>query len=185
MIFTSDNGGSLRFGSDNTPLAGGKQDMLEGGVRVPMCAVWPGHIRPGTTSNRVALSMDLYPTVCEAAGAIVATPIDGRSILATLAGKPQSEDDRYLYWVRLEGGRRYLGKPYYAVRRGPWKLLQNDPAEPYRLYNLDDDLQETTDVSAEHPKIRAELKSALEAHIAECEKIPYRLPDGTGPGEIP
>jgi arylsulfatase A-like enzyme len=185
VIFTSDNGGSLQFGSDNGPLAGGKQDMLEGGVCVPMCAVWPGRIAPGTTSGRVALTMDLFATVCEAAGAAVDHTIDGRSILPTLLGKPQPEDDRFLFWVRLEGGNRYQGKPYYAVRRGPWKLLQNDPSEPYRLYNLDNDLEETTDLAARHPEIAALLKTALDAHVAACADVPYRLPEDGGPGEIP
>jgi len=184
VLLTSDNGGSLRFGSDNGPLAGGKQDMLEGGIRVPMCAVWPGKIKPGSVSDRVALTMDLFPTICEAAGAPFDHPIDGRSILPTLLGKPQPPEDRFLFWVRLEGGRRYQGRPYYAARHGDWKLLQNDAAEPFRLYNLKDDPQETTDLRAKHPDTYAQLKKALDAHIAACAQIPYRLPNGTGPGEI-
>jgi len=82
----------------------------------------------------------------------------------------------------LLGG--YQGKPYYAVRRGPWKLLQNRANEPFRLVNLDDDPQETTDLAKKHPEIAAELKEALDAHLARCAKIPWRLPDGTGPGEL-
>jgi len=185
VIFTSDNGGSLPHGSDNAPLAGGKQDMLEGGIRVPMIAVWPGRIEPGSACDRVAMTMDLFPTICDAAGVKVDHPIDGRSILPTLMGKPQAEEDRCLFWVRLEGGKRYHGEPYYAVRRGPWKLLQNGPDEPFQLHNLETDPQETTDVSAKHAEIRAELKSALGAHIAACADVPWRLSDGTGPGEIP
>jgi len=184
VLFASDNGGSLPHGANNGPLAGGKQDMLEGGLRVPMCAVWPDRIAPGTTSDRVALTMDLFPTICEAAGAELARAIDGRSILPTLRGKPQPPEDRPLFWVRLEGGRRYQGKPYYCARHGEWKLLRNDASEPQRLYHLADDPKETTDLSKRQPERFRRLKTALDAHIARCAKVPWRLPDGTGPGEI-
>jgi arylsulfatase A-like enzyme len=184
VIFTSDNGGSLPAGSSNGALAGGKQDMLEGGIREPACAVWPGHIRPGSRSDRVALTMDIFPTVCEAAGAALDHAIDGYSILPTLLGKEQAPDDRTLFWVRLEGGRRYQGKPYYAARRGDWKLLQNDASEPLRLYNLADDPRETTDLKSQEPGVYSQLKQALDDHIARCGKVPWRGPDGKGPGEI-
>ena len=183
IIFTSDNGGSLRFGSNNGPLAGGKQDMLEGGIRVPMCAAWPGRIEPGSKSDRVALTMDLFPTVCEAAAAEFDEKIEGRSILPTLLGKSQPAEDRYLFWVRLEGGRRYGGKPYYAARHGDWKLLQNAPAEPFRLYNLAEDPKERSDLSSKRPEVYGDLKKALDDHIARCARVPYRGPDGKGPGE--
>ena len=184
ILFASDNGGSLPHGADNGPLAGGKQDMREGGIRVPMCAVWPGRIEPGSRSNRVALTMDLFATICEAAGAEFDRAIDGRSILPTLLGKTQPPEDRFLFWVRLEGGRRYEGRPYYCVRRGDWKLTQDDASQPLQLYNLADDPRETTDLAGRRAEVYAELKAALEAHIARCAKVPYRLPGGTGPGEI-
>jgi len=184
VLFTSDNGGSLAHAQSNGRLNGGKQDMLEGGIRVPMCAVWPGRIRPGSRSDRVALTMDLYATICEAGGADYDRSIDGRSILPTLLGKPQPAENRHLVWVRLEGGRRYHGTPYYCIRHGDWKLLQNGPDEPKRLYNLADDPKETTDVSEKHPQIRAGLTQALRAHLDLYRVVPYRLPNGMGPGEI-
>jgi len=189
VFFTSDNGGSLPHAQRNLPLSGGKQQHLEGGIRVPACAVWPGKIAPGTTTDRVALSMDLYPTICEAAGVPCEAAsggdsgIDGRSILPTLLGKDQPPEDRYLFWVRLEGG-AYQGKPYYAVRKGDWKLLQNRADEPFKLVNLADDPKETTNLAQKHPEIAADLKKALAAHLARCAKTPWRLPDGTGPGEL-
>jgi len=65
-----------------------------------MCTVWPGKIKPGSRSNRVALTMDLLPTVCEAAGVDVDYEIDGRSILPTLLSRFQRPEDRFLFWVR-------------------------------------------------------------------------------------
>ncbi len=177
VIFSSDNGGAEYFGADNGPLAGGKQDMLEGGIRVPTCAVWPGRIAPGTTSNRVAMTMDLFPSVCQAAGVAPPKHLEGRSILPTLLGQPQPVDDRTLFWVRLEGGRKYHGEPYYAARRGPWKLLQNRPDEPLWLVHLEDDPKETTDVSEQHPEVRRSLEKALAEHKDRCAGVPWKRPD--------
>ncbi|UCF16262.1 MAG: sulfatase-like hydrolase/transferase [Phycisphaerales bacterium] len=132
VIFTADNGGQLNVGASNGSLRAGKQDMYEGGIRVPMCAVWPGRIKPGAKSDSVALTMDLFPTICEAAGASVTSWINGRSILPTLLGKRQPMEDRFLFWVRREGG-HYGGRAYDAARYGNYKLLQNSPFEPMQL----------------------------------------------------
>ncbi len=174
VIFTSDNGGQTNAGARNGPLNGGKQTMYEGGIRVPMCAVWPGKIKPGSRSDRVALTMDLFPTVCEAAGAGLKHKIEGRSILPTLLGKAQPVEDRFLFWVRREGG-RYKGGIYYAARRGDWKLLQNSPSEPFKLFNLKDDPREQRPLGKEH-KAYGELHAALQKHIATAEAVPWRRP---------
>src|SRR5262245_60848205 len=80
IVFTSDNGGAGP--GSNAPLRGGKGTLFEGGIRTPMIAVWPGRIRPGTISNEFAISMDLLPTLCEAAGAMSTKDFqaDGRSL---------------------------------------------------------------------------------------------------------
>ena len=171
IIFTSDNGGQLSVGANNGPLRAGKQDMYEGGIRVPMCAVWPGRIKPGTRSNRVALTMDLFATICEAAGASVTHRIDGRSILPTLLGKPQLAEDRFLFWVRREGG-GYGGRAYYAARYGDYKLVQNSPFEPMQLFNLKDDPQEQNPLGS-RDKMYQKLFGALRNHIIEAGAVPW------------
>ncbi len=174
VIFTSDNGGQLRVGANNAALRGGKQDMYEGGIRVPMCAVWPGRIKPGSHSDCIALTMDLFPIICHAAGADFTHKIDGRSILPTLLGKPQPQEDRFLFWVRREGG-RYGGRAYYAVRYGDWKLVQNSPFEPLELYNLADDPAEQRPLGEKH-KMYQELFTALRNHIIEAGAVPWQGP---------
>jgi len=171
VIFTSDNGGQLSVGANNGPLRAGKQDMYEGGIRVPMCAVWPGTIRPGTRSDRVALTMDLFPTICEAAGARISHRIDGRSILPTLLGKSQPVEDRFLFWVRREGG-HYGGRAYYAARYGDYKLVQNSPFEPMQLFNLDDDPKEQNPLS-DRNRMYQKLAAALRNHIIEAGAVPW------------
>jgi len=172
VIFTSDNGGQLSVGANNGPLRAGKQDMYEGGIRVPMCAVWPGRIAPSSRSNRVALTMDLYPTICEAAGAKIAHEIDGRSILPTLLGRRQPAEDRILFWMRREGG-GYNGRAYYAARYGDFKLVQKDPFEPMQLYNLKDDPQEQNPLDKKH-KMYQKLFTALRDHIIEAGAVPWQ-----------
>ncbi len=176
IIFTSDNGGQASAGARNAPFRGGKQTMFEGGIRVPACVVWPGRIKAGSGSDIVAATSDLFPTICEAAGARFDHEIDGRSFLATLLGGPQAWPDRYLFWVRLEGG-RYRGKPYYAARHGDWKLLQNNAREPYKLYNLKEDPGEKRDLGKDHPQY-ARLNRALQEHIRKASRVPWRRPEG-------
>ena len=175
VIFTSDNGGQSGVGANNGPMNGGKQQMLEGGIRVAMCAVWPGKIKPGTRCDEVAMTMDLFPTVCEAAGAKIDYAIDGVSILDGLLGKKFKIPDRYLFWMRLEGGRRYQGKIYYAVRHGRWKLMQNRQSEPMKLYDLKADPGETSPLGAEHEAYKR-LSDALANHVAKADKIPWQRP---------
>ena len=128
VVFTSDNGGQLSVGANNGPLRAGKQDMYEGGIKVPMCALWPGRIPAGARSDRVALTMDLYPTFCEAAGAKFEHEIDGRSILPTLLGKSQPEEDRILFWMRREGN-RYGGVGYYCVQASKASIVLRQDEE--------------------------------------------------------
>jgi arylsulfatase A-like enzyme len=176
LIFVSDNGGDLNAGGTSGPLRSGKGDMFEGGIRVPMCAVWPGRIPAGSRSECDALTMDLYPTICEAAGARAPAGIDGQSLLAVLEGKQKTLPSRDLIWVRREGGPRYQGQDYYALRRGDWKLLQNSPFEPYQLYHLKDDPGEKNDLASKEKKIYAELSAALMKHIQRAGRVPWQPP---------
>lgn len=175
IVFSSDNGGHKGSMADCGPHRGFKQDMYEGGIAVPCCAVWKNHIDAGSKSELVAMTSDLYPTFCEVAGAKVSHSIDGVSILPTLRGQSQ-EIERPMVWVRREGGKAYEGRAYYAIRKGNWKLLQNNPFERYQLFNLADDPLEMTDVAKEYPKIFNELTRLLRQHIQQAAQVPWQRP---------
>lgn len=174
VIFTSDNGGQLSVGANNGPLRDGKQSMYEGGIKVPFCAVWPARIAKGSRSNRIGMTMDLYASVCAAAGVVVEHKIDGNSILPTLLGEFQPEEDRDLFFHRREGGERYGGLTINAIRRGDWKLLQNSPFEPHELYNLKTDPREEHDLSKKNRGKFVELSSALRVQIQRGGAVPWQ-----------
>ena len=174
VVYTSDNGGQLDVGAHNGPLRGAKQDMYEGGIRVPAAAVWPGRIPAGAVSEQVAMIMDLFPTACEAAGVEVDHEIEGRSMLPTLLGQVQDFSERTYYWVRREGGGRYRGLDYHAVRRGDLKLLHNAPFLPLELFDLAADSKEEVELSATRQPEFSELAGLMQAQAQQAGAVPWQ-----------
>lgn len=150
VIFTSDNGGE-RF-AKTWPFNGIKGELLEGGLRVPLIARWPGHIRAGTVSQQVAISMDFLPTLLDAAGVTPdpSRPPDGMSLMPAF-GDARFAQERSLFW-------RYKAHDQAAARRGQYKYLRIESAE--YLFDVVADPQERGNLSAHHPEVFAGLKDA-------------------------
>ena len=176
VIFTSDNGPWLTKGADGGsagPLRGGKGSTWEGGVRVPTLAWWPGRVPAGSVNDAVAATIDLLPTfVSLAGGTVPATPvIDGRDITSILLGQSKESAREAHYY--------FAGYNLQAVRQGRWKLAlvpqpegmnnKNGPkvADGLRLYDLDAEIGEQTDVAAQHPEVVAKLKALADKMSAE------------------
>ena len=176
IVFTSDNGGHLPSEADNGPWRDGKQSVYEGGIRVPACLTWPAVIRPGTISKQINLSMDLYPTLLQVAGAQPTPGIEGRSFLRELFGEQAIEEERPLFFSRREGGIRYGGKTIQAVRLGEWKLLQNSPFAPKELYNLKEDPREENNVIEQYLEVYRKLDALLREHIQRGGAVPWQPP---------
>ncbi len=175
IIFTSDNGGLLRDEANNGLLRDGKQSVYEGGLKVPTCAVWPGQIQPGSRTLLRALTMDIVPTAIEAAGiSLTSYKFDGESFLPTLLGTHQDWYQRAVFFSRREGGTRYGGKTIEAVRKGDWKLLQNDPFAGRELYNIRMDPTESHNRIEENPNKFQELNALLMKHLQEGGKVPWQ-----------
>jgi arylsulfatase A-like enzyme len=173
VVFTSDNGGALWYEQSNGPLRGGKQDMYEGGIRVPAFVVWKGKIVPGSTSDRLTMLMDLFPTFAELAGAEVPVNIDGESFLPELEGKERTPTERCVFWVRREG-HIFGGQAYYAARKGDYKILQNTPYEAIQFFNVGEDPYEKTPLDAGDSEIYKSLRLSLQEHIQEAGRIPWQ-----------
>lgn len=172
VVFSSDNGGHLLSGASNGDLRGGKQDMYEGGIKVPACFVWEGRIRPGSESRNLGLTMDIFPSLCEIAGVKLYHKIDGISLLPSLMGKDQVTDNRVVYFMRREGG-LYGGLCYYACRDGQFKLVQNTPFEPLQLFNIHNDPGEKVPLKDADTTFE-KLKYDLSQHIREAGRVPWQ-----------
>jgi arylsulfatase A len=166
VIFASDNGPTIRVGGADSkffgsagPLRGLKQDVYEGGIRIPFIARWPGQIKAGTTNDFVGALWDVMPTVAELTGAKTPRDIDGISFFPTLLGRSGQKQHDHLYWEYHSQGARQ------AVRIGDWKGLRNDvirnPNGPIELYNLKDDPSESNDVAAGHPAIVKRVREIM------------------------
>lgn len=174
IVFTSDNGGQLNVGANNGALRDGKQSMYEGGLRVPAAVVWPGVVESGSVSDYPALTMDICPTLLNAAGVPLTHFIDGRSFMPVLHGEAQSWEERRLF---SRGGKEIcvtMERPLRRFGHGSWKLLQNSPFSPLELYNLEDDPLETTNLAAEEPDVFNRLAAALRGYLQEGGKAPWQ-----------
>ncbi|QDT97463.1 sulfatase family protein [Gimesia aquarii] len=176
IVFTSDNGGQVNVGANNGNLRDGKQSVYQGGLKVPAGIVWKNRIAPHSQTDFMAMSMDLFPTLCEAAGITVPANLDAVSFLPTLEGKSQLSLRKHWFFRRREGGNRYGGKTIEAIRSGDWKLLQNSPFAPLELYNLKTDPLETKDLANKNRKKFNELSALLRAEIQRYGSVPWQKP---------
>jgi arylsulfatase A-like enzyme len=162
VIVTNDNGGERL--SREGPLRGAKGILLEGGIRVPCVARWPGRLPAGGVSAFPAMTTDLTATILAAAHANPpdGRPLDGIDLIPILDGtKPAPE--RTLFW-RIDRGRFGL----WAARKGKWKYLRYAGGE--LLFDLDADVGERRDLSARHADTLAELRADMERWEADMAR---------------
>lgn len=143
VIFTSDNGPWLEKGADGGsagPLRGGKLSVLEGGIRVPFVARWPGQIPANRAVAAPAMNIDVYPTLTRLAGQKITNParFDGKDIGPLLLGTGPRAGSEFLFYHmnRLRG-----------FRSGNWKLMLSKDGTPGQLYDLSADLGETRNLA--------------------------------------
>lgn len=158
IVFLSDNGGKLTKGATNYPLREGKGSACEGGYRVPMFFHWPKNVPSGKRFNQPVSSVDFYPTFAKLAGATIPANkiLDGKDMWNNFKNGKGSHKGEYIYCLRHRTGYTDVG-----VRRDQWKALRLSE-ESWKLYNIEKDKGETTDLSEQHPEILKELVSAAE-----------------------
>lgn len=168
VLFTSDNGAAYEgFIGD---LKGGKTDLHDGGLRVPMIVRWPAAISAGQTSGAFGHTNDLLPTFCEAAGVKLTTDlsIDGLSLLPHMKGERPSRDKTRgaVFWQLdlYKNIQRHYPKPKpYATEvamRGEWKLLALH-GKPVELFDIEADPNEQRNVIEDYPEQAASLTAQL------------------------
>ncbi len=164
VLFTSDNGGTKR--GVNAPLRGFKGETLEGGLREPTIAWWPGRVPAGSSSDAVTSTMDVLPTFVKLAGGKLpaGTKIDGGDLWPLLSGKSKTSPTEAFFYFK--------GMKLEAVRAGAFKL----DLVGGKLYDLSRDPGEATDVAAQHAATVAKLKASAAAMAADLGA------DACGPG---
>ena len=175
IIYASDNGPWLNYGKwggSAGPLREGKGTMWEGGARVPCIMRWPDKINPGRVISNIASTMDIFPTIAQIIGKKkINNKIDGVSLLPLIEGIPGANPRDELYY--------YYGENLIAIRKNNHKLVfphvyrSYDNVEPgenlhpgaysqgrsgLELYDLDTDIEESTDISKQFPAIVNELQ---------------------------
>ena len=175
IVFASDNGGRLDLGANNGPLRSGKGSMYEGGLKVPACVLWPAKMKSKATTDRLYVTMDIFPTVLDAAGISYSNSnIDGISFYPLLENRQDNFPERTVYFCRREGDAEYGGKLIDAVRQGDWKLLQNYPFVPRELYNLKEDPLEQNNLILSNDKKFRELSKLHRAHLQKSGSVPWQ-----------
>jgi arylsulfatase A-like enzyme len=166
VIFTSDNGGAFR---GNRPLRGMKAQLWEGGIRVPTVVVGPG-VKQGTFCDIAIAGWDFYATINDLIGGeSLPAEYDGGSLRDVLkrgnAGTIQRGTSELVFHFPWYGGTL----PMSAIRDGDYKLVMNLHTKEVQLYNLAEDLGETTDLAAQMPAKTEQLRRRLRAYLEEVD----------------
>lgn len=177
VFFLADNGATTeaRAGlrqqpataGDNGAYRGFKFSLFDGGMHVPGIMSWPGVIPKARTVNELAMTMDILPTVCAAAGVKLDHKVDGSDIL-NVAAKGARSPHQSIFW---ENGQQT------AARKDNWKLVVNgnvygrtpDEKKPLTgddaifLSDLASDPGETRNLRRQHPQVVDELLTSIAA----------------------
>lgn len=154
VLFFGDNGGQLSQGASNGPLRGEKGNTFEGGIRVPAAIRWPGRLPAGQVSQQFLSVMDVYPTLCTAAGIPTGLPtsIDGVDLWPAIATRQNIPHPPFV-----------MGNKDVACFSTPWKMILPGRGEKPLLFDILQDPTESTDVAIQHPDIIASLSRVVQA----------------------
>jgi len=163
VAFLSDNGEPItKNASSNTPLRGAKGDVWEGGHRVPFALQWKGTLPAGKIYDHPVSSLDFAATMADLSGAKVdkAKPLDGVNLIPYLKGENTELPHEALYLRKFDQQR-------YSVRKGKYKLVIPFLNGKPQLYDLEEDIGETSDLALVKPKILSELDALRQEWSAQ------------------
>tara|TARA_B100000809_G_scaffold32497_1_gene28364 strand:- start:31098 stop:33461 length:2364 start_codon:yes stop_codon:yes gene_type:complete len=175
IVVTSDNGGlstkghgsSRERATSNKPLRGGKTWLYEGGIRLPLIVYGPDY-RSGIVESRPVVGTDFYPTFLEMAGVnlLPEQHLDGESFEKVLLTNANGGDESHLrsksiYWNFDYASDGTANVSMAAVRYENYKLLEYKYDNRFELYDVVNDIGETTDISASNAVLAEQLKDTL------------------------
>ncbi len=160
VLYFSDNGGTPDAGN-NYPFKGFKHSTDEGGIHSAAAMMIPTSVLPDSKKdvNEMLGYLDMFPTLAGLTKCKQPIPanLDGKSIVDKLKGTAKPQTARYYYWS---------WRDHDVVRSDKWKLSRYfDKAE---LYDMENDISETNEVSASNPEIVKQLMKQVDV---ESRKI--------------
>ena len=191
ILFMSDNGGLSAHGrggekhTHNKPLSSGKGSVHEGGIREPMLVKWPEITKPSSSTDAKVIIEDFFPTILEMAtieNVKTVQTVDGKSFTSILKGQVIADDDRPLFWHYPNNwGPKGPGIAASSViRKGDWKLIYYHLNERFELFNINNDIGETTNLtSIEKLKVQ-ELAIVLGTYL---RSVDAQMPTNTETGK--
>lgn len=174
VMFCSDNGPGDRLAKKGVasagPFKGHKHHMYEGGVLVPACAEWPGVIRPGSQTDVRCSTVDYFPTIAGLVNYEFSSsrkrPIDGFDLMPVINGSITARHKDLFFGFR----RLHDGTDGQSIISGHYKLLREAKQNgETRLYDLNNDPYEQTDLSAAMPELFETLSKKLSELDNSCQ----------------
>ena len=171
VVFTSDNGGKHRYGASNGKLRSDKTHVYEGGLKVCTSVTWPGKVKAGGLTPFRGMTMDLFPTILDAAGIDYDGHLDGQSMIQEVTEGGQTPfDGRNQVYTWLQGYKKH------ALRKGDWKLIKDTEKSSYELYNMAKDPYESTDLAKTNTVKFKELMKIMSDYLAAADKVNWKRP---------
>ena len=176
IIFTSDNGPVSSGGSESSFFENAKPfnqsadrlkgSVYEGGIREPLIISWPSKIKVGSVSDHICAAWDFFPTICDMSGSKHPDNLDGISILPAVIQKGKQEKHEFLYWEYPER------RGQQAVRLNNWKGIRDSTRDgnmKLKLFNLENDITEVSDVADDNPGIVRKMEQIMSAEHKQPE----------------
>lgn len=185
VLFSSDNGGVNKTNGETPqniardaglkpvgPFRGGKHDVWEGGFRVPYLVRWPGRVPAGTVCHETVSLVDTLASIAAITESKLPAPHvgaeDSHDVSKAWLGAEHPQPIRPDVIVHSADGN-------FAIRKGQWKWIEGVAADDVKpaakkaraeqfqrlLFDLQADLVESRDATAQNASVAAELESLL------------------------
>ena len=157
VLVVADHGEML--GEPGRRAQGHSTQLVEETVHVPLMVRAPT-ITPHRVPNLRVRTVDIFPTLLEAAGLPIPADREGRSLFDLSAdAAPRLSYSETLY--EHYPARAKLGEELVGIRYGGWSLRHRK--DGVELFDLERDPSELNDVAAQHPEKVTELRQRLAA----------------------
>lgn len=185
ILFMSDNGGLSAHArgrephTHNAPLNSGKGSAYEGGIRVPMLVHWPGKTKPESTIEDYVIIEDFFPSILEMTGSkgtAIKQKVDGRSFVPMLTGTGEYQKNRPLFWhyPNKWGGAGPGIAPFSSIRKGNYKLIYYHKNRSFELFDIENDIGETREISEEKSEKLNQLATILSSYLKSVDaQMPF------------